>query len=63
MGSVVDIIKFAKKTGYSTKHISEQIQCGRIPAFKLKGKWVISSKLVQVWKDRRKMYKTLRASL
>ncbi len=59
----VSIVEFAVKTGYSTKHITEQIQCGRIPASKVKGKWFISRKLVQVWKDRRKTYLMLRSSL
>ena len=57
------IVQFAQKTGYSTKHITEQVHCGRIPAVKQKGKWVISKDLVQQWKDRRKMYQILRASL
>lgn len=59
----VGIVEFTRETGYSVKHITEQVHCGRIPASKIKGKWAISEKLVQIWKDRRKTYLSLRASL
>lgn len=38
----VGIYEFARETGYSVKHVYEQIRTGKLPAKKLGRKWQIA---------------------
>lgn len=47
----IGLIEFAKRSGYTVRHIREQVQLGTIPALKDNtGRWKIKASLLKQWK-------------